>query len=355
MKCGRWFLILPLAIAVQSAAAVSWREILRQPAPWYAGAEAATVAANVLLYQTASGGWPKNHDMTLPPGPHEFEHEDVTAPTIDNDATYTQIRFLAAVDAAQTDPRYRAAVEKGLRYLLAAQYANGGWPQFYPLLPGYYTHITFNDDAMTGVLELLRDVAEGRQPFDWVGPEIRGRAATAVAKGIACILRCQIEVHGVKTAWCAQHDEKTFEPVPARAYEHESISGYESVGVVRFLMGIDHPSPAVIASIRGAVAWFEQVRLTGLRIERIPAPDLPHGFDKRVVADPAAPPQWARFYEIGTNRPIFGGRDAVIRYSLAEIEGERRAGYRWYVEAPAKLLADDYPKWAAKWLKATSP
>jgi PelA/Pel-15E family pectate lyase len=68
------------------------------------------------------------------------------------------------------------------------------------------------------------------------------------------------------------------------------------------------------------------------------------------MAHGRVPPLWARFYEIGTNRPIFGGRDAVIRYSLAEVEPERRAGYRWYVDDPRQLLERDYPKWAARWL-----
>ena len=54
------------------------------------------------------------------------------------------------------------------------------------------------------------------------------------------------------------------------------------------------------------------------------------------------------FRSLGTNRPIFSGRDSVIRYSMAEIEYERRNGYRWYVDAPAKLLETDYPAWRAK-------
>jgi hypothetical protein len=35
----------------------------------------------------------------------------------------------------------------------------------------------------------------------------------------------------------------------------------------------------------------------------------------------------------------------VVKYSVAEIEHERRVGYAWYVEEPAKLLKDEYPKW----------
>ncbi|MBS0632580.1 MAG: pectate lyase [Verrucomicrobia bacterium] len=351
---GRLLLLCALATVAspRCPGAVRWSAVLRQPATWYATAEAHTVADNVLLWQTPSGGWPKNHDMTVPPAPHDLDAEDVSAPTIDNDATWTQLRFLALVEAAQPDARYRAAFQRGLDYLFAAQYANGGWPQFYPRLPGYYTHITFNDDAMTGVLELLRDVARGKAPYDKIDDATRTRAAAAVKKGLACILRCQITVNGQKTVWCAQHDEITFEPVPARTFEHESLSGSESVGVVRFLMGEENPSPEIIAAVQGAVAWFEQVKLTGIRVIAIPDPKLPHGHDRKVVADPSAPPLWARFYEIGTNRPIFGGRDTIIRYTLAEVEPERRGGYRWYVEEPAKLLEKDYPRWAARWIKS---
>ena len=46
---------------------------------------------------------------------------------------------------------------------------------------------------------------------------------------------------------------------------------------------------------------------------------------------------------------MISGRDSVIRYNVAEIEDERRNGYRWYTDAPAKLLAVDYPAWRGKW------
>ncbi|MFT3830118.1 MAG: pectate lyase [Opitutaceae bacterium] len=348
--------VLLAALAAGSlSSAVPWKEISRQPAEWYASAEARAVADSVRQYQTESGGWPKNRDMTAPPdaaflAETAYDHRD---PTIDNGATTTQIRFLAAVasHAGRDVEPNRAAVLRGLEYLLRAQYANGGWPQYYPLRPGYYTHITFNDDAMVNVLRLLRDVAEGDEPFAWIGPDLRHRASAAIEKGIACILRCQIVVAGRKTAWCAQHDEITFEPVPARAYEHVSLSGSESLGIVRFLMGVKDPSPEIVDAVEAAVAWYEAAKLTGIRLDTPPAPELPHGHDRVIVADPSAPPLWARFYEIGTNRPIFGGRDTLIRYHLAEVEPERRGGYRWYIDEPAELLARDYPRWKKKLAK----
>ena len=68
----------------------------------------------------------------------------------------------------------------------------------------------------------------------------------------------------------------------------------------------------------------------------------------------AASPLWARFYEIGTNRPIFCGRDSVIKYDVPQIEDERRNGYRWHVGERAELLSKDSPAWEKKWGRAGS-
>ena len=56
-----------------------------------------------------------------------------------------------------------------------------------------------------------------------------------------------------------------------------------------------------------------------------------------------------RFYEIGTNRPFFCGRDGIKKYSLAEIENERRTGYSWYGDEPSHGL-DDFKTWQPEWV-----
>lgn len=332
------------------AGALRWADVPRQPDAWHATAEARAIADNVLLYQDATGGWPKNRNMVLAPAAEAAARKhgvpkDETMPTIDNGATHTQLRFLARViTAGAGTPADRAAFDRGVAYLLAAQYLNGGWPQFHPLRSGYYSHITFNDDAMVGVLGVLHGIAQGRAPFAFASPAQRAEAAVAVARGVDCILRCQVVIDGQRTAWCAQHDERTFAPVAARTFEPATLSGLESVGLVRFLMAVE-PNAEVVAAVEGAVAWFEAVKLTGLRYEQVPDSTLPKGFDTRVVPDPSAPALWARFYELGTNRPVFTGRDGVVHYRLEEIEAERRGGYAWYVTAPEKLLTKDYPAW----------
>ncbi len=201
---------------------------------------------------------------------------------------------------------------------------------------------------MAGVLSLLLDVSEGREPFAFVDGDRRARAARAVEKGTSAILASQVVSGGVRTAWCAQHDEETLAPRPARAFEPVALASSESVGVVRFLMRLPTPSREVVAAVDAAVAWLRSVRIDGLRVERRTDPALPGGVDTVATPDPAAPPVWARFYEIGTNRPLFSGRDGVVRSSLAEIEHERRTGYAWYVDAPASLLSKEYPAWKAK-------
>ena len=332
---------------------VAWKDALKQDSKWYGSTEALRIADNLLLYQRSIGGWPKNIDMATPLSETEKatllakRNNDVDA-TIDNSATYTQLIFLARVFTAQPDQRYRTSFLNGLDYLLKAQYPNGGWPQYYPDLSGYYKHITYNDDAMIGVMKLLRDIAARKPEFKFLDEVRRNKAERAVHKGIECILKTQVVINGKRTVWCAQHDEVTLAPAPARKFEPVSLSGGESVGIVRFLMSIDKPSPEVSGAVRDAIAWFEKAKLTGIRWVEKSDPSKLHGFDRVVVKDPNSGPLWARFYEIPTNKPIFVGRDSVVKYDVAEIEDERRNGYAWYVDGARKLLSEDYPKWLAK-------
>ncbi|MGC9364058.1 MAG: pectate lyase [Fidelibacterota bacterium] len=331
-----------------------WADLLAHEADWYASPEAIRIAENVLLYQRSSGGWPKNIDYTeLLSAVQKKELRDYTdepLATIDNGATYTQMRYLAKVYAPTKDKRYCLAFLKGLDYLLKAQYENGGWPQYYPLRKGYYSHITYNDDAMVGVMRLLRDIAAGRSEYRFVDEKRRSMAQKAVAKGIECILKTQVVVNGELTAWCAQHDVATLKPARGRAYELPSLSGKETVGIIRFLMGIENPSQQVIEAVESAVDWLQMVKIEGIRRKIVPNHRSPTGYDKVVVPDPGAPPIWARFYQIGTNRPFFSDRDGKMYFHLADISLERRVKYGWLGYWPQELLENDYPRWNARYV-----
>lgn len=310
-----------------------WAELQARPDAWYAGPEARRIAGNILSWQDrVTGGWPLMNTTAEPNigDPTAVGPWGTRAALIK--ATVNEMRFLARVNAVSPDPRYLAAVDRGLGFILDAQYPTGGWPHSWPVFVNDYDHqATFNDDEMSDLMTLLREVADD-PVFAALQADRHESARAAFDLGVDFILKSQIRVDGRLTAWCAQHDEVTYEPRPARKFEPASISGGESAGVLMLLMSLDRPSPEVVAAIEAGVAWYRSVAIEGIRVE------VANG-DRVVHADPSAPPLWARFYEIGTNRPIFAGRDGIIRYSLAEIEKERRGGYAWYGAWGAPVLA----------------
>lgn len=324
------------------------QDVLKQKPAWYDSAAARAVADSVVQYQSPQGGWPKSTNLAVAPR----APEDIPPPgrgranSFDNDATTLPMEFLARMVSATGDARYRDSFLRGLDYLFAAQYPSGGWPQFFPLRGEYYDRITYNDGAMIRVLIIVREVAAGRSPYAFVDASRRATAAAALQRGIDCILRTQIKQDGKLTAWCAQHDERTLAPAWARTYEPPSLSGGETAEIVRFLMSVEKPGREIVAAIEGAVAWLRAVQIKGVRLDRIPGPD--GRTERRLVHDPAAPPLWARFYELGSNRPLFLDRDSAFNYDYAKVGYERRSGYDYHGTWAASLLTQDYPTWRAR-------
>jgi PelA/Pel-15E family pectate lyase len=317
------------------------------------------LAENMLVYQRAVGGWPKAvNEVKLDYTKQLTAAEKKTIiadsmhidATIDNNATTREIRYLVKAFKQTNNADYLAVAEKGIRYYLKAQYANGGWPQYYPDSALYRSQITFNDDAMVNVLNVLQDIVESKNDLDVINRSYLPQIKDAVQRAIQCILKTQLQVDGKLTGWCAQYNRKTLLPEMARKFELVSISGSESVGIIRFLMRMKDPSPQIKQAITSAVAWLDAVRISGYKYEDIVAPDQPKGKDRVVLPDTNST-IWARFYEIGTNKPFFSGRDSQKKYDVKEIEVERRTGYGWYGIWPAKLLSTEYPKWAKKNLK----
>lgn len=358
--------ILPLLLAggcafaqegTPSAPAHTYKNWTRQaaayPGEFYHTEEAARIAENVMLYQHTTGGWPKNILMSAVLTEEEKQEiyqnkNNINESTVDNGATSTEIMYLAKMYNATADNRYRDAVLAGIRYLLEAQYENGGWPQFYPRPKGYYTAITYNDDAMINVMELFQKMLAGEPPYTFIPDTCTERIRAAFDRGIDCILKTQVRQNGTLTVWCAQHDRITLEPVKARAYELPSLSGQESDNIVLFLMSLENPSPAVVTAIEAAVKWFEEVKIEGLQKESFT--DENGRKDYRMVPCTGCQPLWARFYELETNRPFFCDRDGVKVYSLSGIGHERRNGYSWYNTGGLKVFGE-----YRKWKKRTSP
>jgi PelA/Pel-15E family pectate lyase len=117
-------------------------------------------------------------------------------------------------------------------------------------------------------------------------------------------------------------------------------------------MRIQDPAAEVVAAVNAAARWLQDARLAGISVQKRPDPHRPKGWDRVVVADPLAPPLWARFYDIPSMRPVFCGEDGIVRFSLAEIDYGRRVGYDWYVGTPAEVIERVWPEWRAALARA---
>lgn len=322
----------------------------------YSANEFEKIADNILLYQRNNGGWPKNYDMqailTTAQEIAIVKSKNVFNTCFDNSATFSHLNYLAKTFSLSKKEKYKIAFIEGIKFILSAQYKNGGWPQFYPDTSGYRKHITFNDGAMIGVMKLLQRIVNKESDFNIIDSELYDKMVDSYEQGIECILNTQIKESDSLLVWCQQHDHITFKPESARTYELASICNGESAEIVDFLMSLQNPNKEIITSINSAVKWFETSKISDIRVETITAPHAEYqyrnsDFDKIVVKDQNAKPIWARYYSLETHIPIFCNRDGKIVYSLADVERERRIGYAWYVYDP-QIVLDEYPKWLKK-------
>jgi PelA/Pel-15E family pectate lyase len=338
---------------------------LDKPSEWYGSPDARRIADNIVSYQTPAGGWGKNQDRTAPPRqrgqsfviiehlPTEALPDIVTddsrwafVGTIDNGATTTEMRFLARVQGAlpgQAGAAYRSAFLKGVRYLLDAQFPNGGWPQIYPLQGGYHDALTYNDDAVADVVDLLMDVGSRQSDYAFVPVPVADQALKAVDKAVSVILASQVVIHGKRTGWGQQHDPLTLAPVGARNFEPAALSSNESAKLLRLLMRLPKPTPTIVAAVHDGIAWLKSVALPDFEWAKATESQPRH-----LVAKPGAGPIWSRFYDLATMQPIFGDRDKTIHDNVDDLIPERRNGYSWYGPGPSSALKA-YAKWAASY------
>jgi PelA/Pel-15E family pectate lyase len=333
---------------------------LDRDATWYAGAEARAIADTIVSFQTPAGGWSKNQNRAGPPrlpGQRYANDAETMNPdrsnfdapndrfwtfvgTLDNDATTLEMKFLARVATATPGAAgapYRASIVRGVRYLLAAQYPNGGWPQIWPLEGGFHDGITFNDNAVAQAAMLLQAVA--RDPvYGFVPQPLRSAAAASVGRAVALILAAQVRLNGRGAGWPQQVDALTLAPISARNYEPRSIASGETTDILLFLMQQPR-TPAITGTVDDGIAWLTS---RAIHDQAWTGKDTPEG--RRIVPQKGAGPIWSRNYDLVTGQPIFGDKDQSIHDDVNLISIGRRNGYNWYVTQPQAAI-DAYATW----------
>ncbi|MBM3865438.1 MAG: hypothetical protein FJ381_06015 [Verrucomicrobia bacterium] len=311
--------------------------------------DAAQAAADALATgQLESGGWDYLIDFDPVQASASYRRTDVgrispaeaakrkNSTTFDDDNTQSAIRLLVAVAAAtpslggEREARLRAARDYGLRRLLEAQRPNGGWPQrwngqrvdpaAYPVRPAqiptdyprehpktnYNSHYTLNDNAQRDIVLTLLGAARAIGNAEY---------RAAALRGVDFLLLAQLPEP--QPVWAQQYNPQ-FEPAWARAFEPPSVCSSESVGALSLLIEthIETGDARYLAAVPRALAWFERAEI--------------------------APGRWARMYELGTNRPVYGDRDGRIKYRLEDLSEERRTGYSWESDYGVPSLRRQY-------------
>lgn len=306
----------------------------------YTGEAAEALVSAMIGFQSPTGGWAKAvaYDKgPRRPGMRWNSHPGNSSPwhyiaTLDNNSTIAQIRHLARFLRHHPGRRdVEESIHRAFDWLKAAEFPDGGWPQVYPLEGAYHDNLTLNDNALLNVLALLEDIRDGDEDFGFLDGTRRAELAAMRLRALALVPRLQVRINNRPTVWAAQHDPISHVPAPARLKEPPALSGAESANLVKFLMTLEDAPPEIHASIRSAIAWFESSSLTA---------------GEQEGADTDGGPQWARFYDPVTAKPIFPGSDDGILYpDWKSMKARNRVAYEFVSDRPEEVIGKLRERW----------
>jgi hypothetical protein len=247
---------------------------------------------------------------------------------LDDDATQSAIRFLIWLDRTlqgKDKPAHEALVF-ALNSLLAAQYPNGAWPVFIETkrravdvpvttasLPGEWPRIWVKPSG--GPYYILNDnlVRDTVHVLLLAERHFNDRAyLDAAIRGGDFLLKAQLPEP--QRGWAQTYDG-AMHPVWGRPFEPPAVASMESAGAVSTLLELYGRTGdgSFLEAAKSAGGWILSVR----------------GRDQN----------WARFYELGANRPIYVDAKEMLTYSPFNL----REGYafrgRWDIPQVLDQLA----------------
>ena len=278
--------------------------------------------------------------------------------TLQDGRTTNMIMFLHRTYQVYPLNILKDSIVAGIEFILNTQHESGSWSLYSYKTGEYHDNLSINDGVHVNALSLLyeilrlecklkcqelKDREERAFNFCYLGQPMLIKIEQAYLKGIQFLLNTQIEVDGIKTLWAQQYNPDTLEPTNGRSYELAAICGLESVGVVRLLQRIlkkkwltclnnveyDNLKPEMELAVQSAISWYETHVLEKNYYK----------YDKKFyIGTKLHKPQWARYYHLETQKPIFLDRDSTIYYELTEMNdvdsSKNTSGYSWYTNLP---------------------
>lgn len=183
-------------------------------------------------------------------------------------------------------------IARALDFSIRLQQDQGGWPQT-ASDRAYHGLATLNDDTTTGMVRVL--LAAYRR---------NGNPAylDAARRGGDFLLRAQGS--GGQAAFAQQYD-RSLKIAPARKFEPAAYASLETGYAINALIDLNLATgdERYLTAARSAAAWLRKSEIE--------------------------PDEWARFYEVGTNRPIYADRSGAATYDLADLPPSESRTYRW--------------------------
>ncbi len=292
--------------------------------------------ADALCYgQLRSGGWSNCIDFD-PQGQRVAQYRGQAKrgknnSSLDDGQSQTAMRFLIRADQAFgfRNQAVHQAAQSALQSLLAAQFANGGFPQVWtgpvaqqPVMAAnfpdydwrtegrikeYWTLYTLNDDVAVHVAEVFIAADEVYDDPAYM---------SALCKLGDFLILAQLPAP--QPAWAQQYNYE-MQPVWARKFEPPGVSGHESQKIVALLMRIFEVTEdsKYLKPIPAALDYLEQSTL--------------------------ADGQLARYYELKTNRPLYMLRRGD-QYSLTYDDTRLPSHYSWKTRSRAAELRRRYQR-----------
>lgn len=249
------------------------------------------------------------------------ENDHRNASTFDDDTTQNALGFLIRLDRAlaTSDPALRESIEYGLDKVMAAQYANGAWPfrldrpSAEAVLPGARarypeswsrayvpvggrTFYAVNDYLVRDGIRLFLLAHWAYQRQDYLETARRAGEFLLAAR-----------MPEPQPGWAQQYN-RSMEPIWGRKFEPPAIASRETAGNVDALLdlylytGEERWLEATVPAVR----WLERVR-------------LPDG-------------DWARFYELETDVPLYV--DSTYRLSYSDADTPSHYGFKSQIGIP---------------------
>ena len=280
--------------------------------------DGALKAARLLVWmQRDNGGWSEeasingfNPDAVSSHRPSHGINDGKRskASTLDGPRTQGALSFLMELDQDVNEDWLSLAIERGLDFMLEAQFDNGAWPQQYPLTGGISDLYTFNDLTIPYCITVLLKAHRqyGKQEY-----------REALERAFEFLKKSQ----GDPPGWAQQysHDMK---PAWARGMEPPGICSAVTGNVIRTLVDIYiyTGDDNYLSPVPPAIDWLERSRLDNGK--------------------------WARLYEVGTNRPVYGDRKDPNKkhYDYDGLSKDERSSYSWQSEYGINEVISYYKK-----------